>query len=86
MPEISRFYGIVIGMFSDEHRPPHFHVRYAEYEAVIRIHDLSLAEGRLPPSALRLVTDWAELHRDELLRNWEAIESNGTISKIAPLE
>lgn len=45
MPEISRFYGIVIGMFYDEHRPPHFHVRYGEHQAVIRINDLVLSEG-----------------------------------------
>ena len=44
MPEISRFYGIVIGMFYHEHRPPHFHARYGEYEAVIRINDLVLTE------------------------------------------
>ena len=63
MPEICRFYGIVIGMFYDEHRPPHFHVRYGEHEAVIRIKDLLLTEGHLPPRTLGLVVEWAAKHR-----------------------
>ena len=86
MPELCRFYGIVIAMFYDEHRPPHFHVRYAEYEAVIRIKDLAVTEGRLPRRALALVTEWAKKHRKELRENWEAIETGRPLSKIAPLE
>jgi hypothetical protein len=86
MPEISRFYGIVIGMFYDEHRPPHFHVRYGEHEAVVRIGDLGLTEGRLPPRVLGLVIEWAAKHREELMKNWEAIEKGHPMSKIAPLE
>jgi hypothetical protein len=54
MPEISRFYEIVIGMFYDEHRPPHFHVRYTEHQGVIRIDDLVLTEGWLPKRVLGL--------------------------------
>ncbi len=57
MPEISRSYGIVVGMFYDEHRPPHFHVRYGEHQAVVRINDLVLTEGRLPPRAWGLVSN-----------------------------
>ena len=86
MPEISRFYGIVIGMFYDEHRPPHFHVRYGEHQAVIRIRDLVLTEGRLPPRALGLVVEWAARHRAELLLNWEAIEHRQPLRKIEPLD
>jgi hypothetical protein len=86
MPEISRFYGIVIAMFYDDHRPPHFHVRYGSHQAVVQINDLALSEGRLPPRALGLVIEWAAKHRNELLRNWEAIENGRAISKIAPLE
>ena len=86
MPEISRFYGIVIGMFYHEHRPPHFHVRYGEHEAVIRINDLVLTEGRLPPRVLGLVVEWAARHRAELLENWEAIENQRPLSKIEPLD
>ena len=86
MPEICRFYGIVIGMFYDEHDPPHFHVRYGDYQAVVRISDLAVAHGRLPPRALGLVTEWAAKHRKELLRNWRAIENGRPIRKIVPLE
>jgi hypothetical protein len=86
MPEISRFYGIIIGMFYDEHRPPHFHVRYGEHQAVVRINELIVTEGALPPRALGLVIEWAAKHRKELLKNWDAIETGQTISKIAPLE
>ena len=85
MPEISRFYGIVIGMFYDEHRPPHFHVRYGQYQAVIAIDDLVVTRGRLPQRALGLVVEWASQHRHELLRNWEAIENGRRMRKIAPL-
>ena len=86
MPEISRFYGIVIGMFYDEHGPPHFHVRYGQYQAVITIDDLVVTHGRLPRRALGLVVKWASQHRQELLRNWEAIENGRRMRKIAPLE
>ena len=86
MPEICRFYGIVIGMFYDEHRPPHFHVRYGSHEALLHINELVVAKGSLPPRTLGLVVEWAAKHRAELLRNWEAIETGRPIRKIAPLE
>ncbi len=86
MPEISRFYGIVIGMFYEDHRPPHFHVRSGEHQAVVRIADLVLVEGHLPPRALALVVEWAEQHRAELMRNWEAVEIRRPLSKIEPLD
>ena len=86
MPEISRFFGIVIGMFPDDHPPPHFHVRYGEYEAVVRIRDLALAEGRLPPRALGLVLEWTARHQAELLENWTGIEAGRAPRKIEPLE
>ena len=69
----------------DEHRPPHFHVRYAEHQAVIRINDLRLTEGQLPRRALGLVTEWAASRRAELLQNWEAIENRRPLRKIEPL-
>ena len=61
MPTISRFYGIAIGMFFDEHAPPHFHAKYAEYEASIDIRNFSLLRGKLPPKALSLVVDGPRL-------------------------
>ncbi|MDA2931116.1 DUF4160 domain-containing protein [Acidobacteria bacterium AH-259-O06] len=66
MPEISRFYGIVIKMFFDDHEPPHFHAQYAEHEAVVSIETMALIGGTLPPRALGLVAEWAALHQEEL--------------------
>ena len=63
MPEISRFFGIIIAMFYDEHNPPHFHARYGEYRVEIAIDTLSVLVGRLPPRVLGLVIEWAALHR-----------------------
>ena len=86
MPEISRFFGIIVFMYFDEHNPPHFHVRYGEDRAVISINDLKLMEGKIPKRALALVLEWANEHRDELLKNWNSLETTGEYSKIAPLE
>ena len=86
MPEISRFFGIIVFMYFDEHNPPHFHVRYGEDRAVISINDLKLMEGKFPKRALALVLEWANEHRDELLKNWNSLETTGEYSKIAPLE
>ena len=86
MPEISRFFGIIVFMYFDEHNPPHFHVRYGEDRAVISINDLKLMEGKIPKRALALVLEWANEHRDELLKNWNSLEATGEYSKIAPLE
>jgi len=69
MPEISRFYGIIIAIFYDEHNPPHFHARYGEYKAAIKIENFSILKGKLPPKALGLVMEWASLHKDELLHD-----------------
>jgi hypothetical protein len=69
MPEISRFFGIVIKMFFDDHNPPHFHAEYGERRATIDIRNLSVFSGQLPPRALGLVIKWANLHQQELLDN-----------------
>ncbi len=71
MPEISRFLGIIISMYFDEHNPPHFHVQYNEYRATIEIKSLNISSGDLPARVRGLVEEWAELHRDELLSMWE---------------
>ena len=86
MPEISRFYGIIIGMFPKDHAPPHFHARYGEFLAVINIRSGEIMEGKLPRRATRLVEDWTELHRDELLQNWdESQKDKPNFKKIEPL-
>ena len=69
MPELSRFLGIIISMYFDDHNPPHFHVRYNDFRALISIKDLSLFQGELPPRVLGLVMEWAELHKNELLED-----------------
>ena len=87
MPEICRFYGIIIRMFFHDHVPPHFHVEYGEYEAQLSIPDAEIIEGSLPRRALRLVQAWAELHSEELLLNYnEACKEGGIISRIEPLK
>ena len=74
MPSISRFFGIVISMYfldRGKHSAPHFHARYAGYEASIAIADGALLAGVLPPRQMKLVAAWVEIHRDELMQNWE---------------
>ena len=63
MPEISRFLGIVISMYFDEHNPPHFHIQYNEYRASMDINTFNLTAGTLPARVRGLVEEWAELHR-----------------------
>jgi hypothetical protein len=85
MPEVSRFFGIIISMFFDEHNPPHFHARYESDRAAIEIRSLRVLEGKLSPRVLGLVVEWASQHQDELLDNWEAARLNQPPSKIPPL-
>jgi len=70
MPEISRFLGIVITMYFDEHNPPHFHIQYNEYRASMNLTDLNIIAGVLPAKVRGLVEEWAELHQDELTHMW----------------
>ena len=86
MPEISRFFGIVITMYFNDHRPPHFHVRYERYRAKIAIEHGTVLEGALPARVLALVAEWAHMHRVELDRNWTSLATEGTFARIAPLE
>jgi len=84
MPEISRFFGIVIRMLAKDHAPPHFHASYGEYETTITIRD-GLVAGRFPGRALRLVLEWHEMHRDELLDNWHRLRDGRPAMPIDPL-
>jgi len=81
MPEICRFLGIVISMYFNEHNPPHFHVRYNDYRAVMDIRTLNVLDGMLPARVRGLVEEWAELHRNELLVMWDSKDFH----KIEPL-
>ena len=86
MPEISRFYGIVIQMYYGDHPPPHFHAYYGDATAKIDIHTLAVTEGALPRRALALVLEWAVQHRRELLEDWRLAELHESLNQIPPLE
>lgn len=86
MREISRFLGIIIAMYYNDHAPPHFHARYGDYEAVIAISTGAVVEGRLPPRALGLVQEWRERHRDALAENWHLARDRKALNRIEPLE
>jgi hypothetical protein len=85
MPQISRFFGIIISMYFDDHNPPHFHARYSEFEAIISIKDFSVLEGDIPSRALGLVIEWASLHKAELEEDWELVKSFRLPKSIEPL-
>ncbi|MEI6523678.1 MAG: DUF4160 domain-containing protein [Bacteroidia bacterium] len=85
MPEISRFLGIVIFMNFNEHNPPHFHAKYGDFEITIEI-STGIVNGKFPKRALNLVIEWYEMHKDELLENWNSLISTGEFKKINPLE
>ncbi len=85
MPEISRFFGIVIRMYFSDHEPPHFHAFYSGAEAQLRITPVGVLHGQLPPRALALVIEWASLHEQDLLANWHRLQTDQTPERIAPL-
>lgn len=86
MPEISRFYGIIIKMHYDDHNPPHFHAEYGEYQALIRIEDFAFMKGNMPPKASGLIAEWTALHKEELLQDWALAEDDKPLLKIKPLD
>ena len=85
MPIISRFLGIIIAMYWDDHSPPHFHAKYAGYEITVEILT-GIVEGKFPKRALRHILEWYELHNHELLTNWERCKNNEEPNQIEPLE
>ena len=85
MPEICRFFGIVIAVYYDDHNPPHFHARYSGRKVSIEIQTLKILEGEISSRALGLVVEWASLHKEELMKDWELAKSNQPPEKIEPL-
>ncbi|HEY4832136.1 MAG TPA: DUF4160 domain-containing protein [Waddliaceae bacterium] len=87
MPELCRFLGIVIRMYSREHNPPHFQAYYGEYEASFSIKPLEMIKGTLPPRVQGLVIEWAVMYVDDLQKIWEALQKgeSKSIKKIKPL-
>ena len=86
MPEISRFLGIIVTMYYNDHPPPHFHVRYNQQKAIIDLETLSILEGKLSPRILGLVIEWAAIHQIELIDNWQRAREQNPLEKIEPLE
>jgi Domain of unknown function (DUF4160) len=85
LPEISRFLGIIIVIYYRDHRPPHFHAKYGDYEVIVDI-ETGVVEGRFPRRALRLVLEWYDMHKEELLEDWLLAEQRKPLKAIAPLE
>ena len=85
MPIISRFLGIIIAMYWDDHFPPHFHAKYGGYEITVNITN-GIIEGKFPKRALHHVLEWYELHKDELMEDWELCRKQEEPNKIEPLE
>ena len=86
MPEICRFFGIIITMYADDHNPPHFHARHGDFKAMINIATGDIIEGNMPRKSLRLIQAWVEIHRDQLMANWnEGQSEHPNFSRIEPL-
>ena len=86
MPEISRFFGIIIRMYFGDHNPPYFHAIYQEDSAEYDINALIIIRGSLPSRAHAMVLEWASLHREELLEDWKLAIEKKEIKKIEPLK
>ncbi len=85
MPEVSRFFGIVIRMYFDDHRPPHFHAEYAGKKAVFDFHGNIIGGGLSSKTATKLVREWTDLHTTELEENWRHAQTDGKVAQIDPL-
>ena len=86
MPEISRFSGIIIAMYYNDHPPPHFHARLGDFEIRVNILNGDIISGYLPKPAESMVREWWQLHRQELLTDWRLARERAQLRKIAPLE
>ncbi len=86
MPEISRFFGIIIRMFFDEHNPPHFHAEYQGNKAVFDLNGNITRGNLVSRTAVRLVREWIDIHSNELREDWELAQAGKEIKKIAPLD
>jgi hypothetical protein len=86
VPTIAYFLGIAVRMFFNDHDPPHFHVRYQQFRARVRIEDGVIIDGQLPPTVVRVVKEWTALRRDALIRNWIVARTDGQVEWIEGLE
>lgn len=86
VPTISRFFGITITMYFDDHDPPHLHARHASGSAKVEIESLEVMESTLGRRQLRFVLAWAELRQDQLLANWRRARAGERMNRIEPLQ
>lgn len=86
MPEICRFFGIIIRMFFDDHEPPHIHVEYQGYKAVFDLMGNITGGDLQSRTAVRLVREWIDLRSKELRQNWELAQAGKELKKISPLD
>ncbi len=89
MPVISMFYGLIVAMYyldTKQHKLPHIHIKYAESEAVYQIPDGNLLEGSLPANKEKLIKAWIEIHKEELMANWQLAISGNKVFTIDPLK
>ena len=85
MPEVSRFFGIVIRMYFDDHNPPHFRARYSDTESLFAIDPIREMRGDLNRRAVSMVIEWTALHQHELMDNWERLHTDQPLLRIDPL-
>ena len=88
MPAISTFYGITVYMYfmdNKQHKAPHIHVKYQEHEVVVSIPDGAVLDGSIPKPKMKLLQAWIEIHKDELVADWELAVSGEQLYKIEPL-
>ena len=86
MPEVSRFFGIIVAMYYNDHSPPHFHAKYRGDQASVRIDNGAIVEGKLGARTMRLVEEWRALHQAELLEDWNRARARQPLNQIEPLE
>ncbi len=85
MPEISRFYGLIIYMNFKDHDPPHFHVWFGDFKAIVTIQD-GIVKGEMPKRALKMIFEWLEIRQTELLKDWELAQNGEPLNRIEPLK
>lgn len=86
MPIIAAFFGMVIRMFHSDHNPPHIHVQYGEFDAIVKISTGVTMRGKLPARLGRLLKEWLKLHRHEIMKAWEDAQANKMPRRIKPME
>ena len=86
MPVVSRFFGILVAFYWEDHLPPHFHAKYSGDEGLVEIRTGTVIRGSLPRRALSLVEEWRSMHVEELLENWERARQRQPLAYIPPLE